>query len=143
MMVRFGKTSATILLVFLTVLSGEAAARCDIVDVIDLVKDGESRTDIRRECNSIVNDARGCSLTKVMRYANDGLSERQISRRCQSSGTPRPSTRGLNVPRKKAAPQIAKFCTTPLGACPMMVRIPAGSRCHCVMSYGPVFGVAR
>lgn len=125
--------------------AGNAAARCDIIDVIDLVKDGETRTSIRRECNSIVNDARGCSLTKVMRYANDGLSERQISRRCRTSSAPPPTTRGLQLPSKKAvpAPKIARFCTTALGACPMMVRIPAGSRCHCVMPYGPVFGVAQ
>lgn len=135
--------------VLLALVSGQAAARCDIVDVIELVTDGESRTDIRRECNSIVNDARGCSLTKVMRYANDGLSERQITRRCQTSGKPSTTTRGLNLQRPKAAPQqqsqpqIARFCTTALGVCPMMVRIPAGSRCHCVMPYGPVFGVAR
>jgi hypothetical protein len=142
---RLKNISAAFLVVLLTGLGGEAMARCDIVDVIELVKDGETRTSIRHECNSIVNDARGCSLTKVMRYANDGLSERQIARRCKSSARPPATTRGLVVPRPKAVPQvqIARFCTTALGTCPMMVRIPSGSRCHCVMPYGPVFGVAR
>lgn len=140
MIATFRTIIATILL---ALVSNPAAARCDIIDVIDLVKDGESRTSIRRECNSIVNDARACSLTKVMRYANDGLSERQISRRCQASAKPPATTRRINPPQTKAVPQIARFCTTPLGACPMMVRIPAGSRCHCVMPYGPVFGIAR
>ncbi len=145
MTTRFKTVYGAAFLAILTLLGGEAAARCDIVDVIDLVKDGESRTSIRRECNSIVNDARGCSLTKVMRYANSGLSERQIARRCQTAGTVAPKARGLDLPKSSPAPapQIARFCTTPLGACPMMVRIPAGSRCHCNMPYGPVFGVAR
>lgn len=137
--------STALMVVLVTGFSTDAMARCDIVDVIELVKDGESRTSIRRECNSIVNDARGCSLTKVMRYANDDLSERQIARRCKSSARPPTKTRGLVVPRPKPVPQvqIARFCTTALGTCPMMVRIPSGSRCHCVMPYGPVFGVAR
>lgn len=145
MTVNFTNIAAGILLAVLCAFSTQAAARCDIVDVIELVKDRESRTSIRRECNSIVTDASGCSLTKVMRYANDGLSERQIAQRCRSSARPPATTRGLNLPRPKAAPQpqIARFCTTALGACPMMVRIPSGSRCHCVMPYGPVFGVAR
>ena len=134
---------ALLILLPLTLVSKDAAARCDIIDVIELVKDGESRTNIRRECESIVDDAPGCSLTKVMRYAKDRFSERQISRRCQSTGKAR---RGIQLPAqpaRKAPPQIARFCTTPLGACPMMTPIPSGSRCHCVMPYGPVFGIAR
>ena len=137
--------SAAALVAFsvLSVFSTNAMARCDIIDVIDLVKDGESRTSIRRECGSAVDDAPGCSLTKVMRYAKDRFSEKQISRRCKTaSGQQR--TRGLQVPaQRRAAPQIARFCTTPLGACPMIVAIPSGSRCHCTMPYGPVFGIAR
>ena len=133
------------LLIFLplTLVSNDAAARCDIIDVIELVKDGESRASIRRECESIVDDAPGCSLTKVMRYAKDRFSERQIYRRCQSTGNTRRGARPSAPPARKAAPQIARFCTTPLGACPMMTPIPSGSRCHCVMPYGPVFGIAR
>lgn len=128
---------------FVALPSTEAAARCDIVDVLELVKDGESRANIRLECDNVVDDAPGCSLTKVMRYAKDRYSERQISQRCQSAG----NTRSVNpqpapAPRR-TAPQIARFCTTPLGACPMMIAIPSGSRCHCAMPYGPVFGVAR
>lgn len=145
MTLRSKNVFAAALVVLLTAISIDASARCDIVDVMELIKDGESRTSIRRECDSIVNDAKGCSLTKVMRYANDGLSERQITRRCRTSARTPAKTRGLALPQPKPAPQqqIARFCTTALGACPMMVRIPSGSRCHCVMPYGPVFGVAR
>jgi hypothetical protein len=133
---------ALLIFIPLTLVSKDAAARCDIIDVIELVKDGENRANIRRECESIVDDAPGCSLTKVVRYAKDRFSERQISRRCQSANNTR---RGIRAPApaRKAPTQIARFCTTPLGACPMMTPIPSGSRCHCVMPYGPVFGIAR
>jgi hypothetical protein len=140
---RFRFLAALLMVLPLTLASNDAAARCDIIDVIELVKDGESRTNIRRECESIVDDAPGCSLTKVMRYAKDRFSERQISRRCKTASNTRRSIQLPAPPALKVAPQIARFCTTPLGACPMMTPIPSGSRCHCVMPYGPVFGIAR
>lgn len=140
---RANFTTAAILFGLVSVYSGTAAARCDIIDVIEMIKDGENRNSIRKECESVVDDAPGCSLTKVMRYAKDRFNERQIARRCQSGSQAPAQTHQRSPAPQRSAPQIARFCTTPLGACPMMVAIPSGSRCHCAMPFGPVFGVAR
>lgn len=78
-----------------------------------------------------------------MHYAKDRFSEFQIYRRCQATGNTQRGIRLSAAPAQKVPPQIARFCTTSLGACPMKTPIPSGGRCHCVMPYGPVFGTDR
>jgi hypothetical protein len=61
-------------------------AACDVYEVIEMIDDGESRSDIRDACDDEISDA-PCSLGKVYKlYDNDGMDEGEIIEDCQGDG---------------------------------------------------------
>ena len=61
-------------------------AACDVYEVIEMIDDGESRSDIRDACDNEISDA-PCSLGKVYKlYDNDGMDEDEIIEDCQDGG---------------------------------------------------------
>jgi hypothetical protein len=61
-------------------------AACDVYEVIEMIDDGESRSDIRDACDNKISDA-PCSVGKVYKlYDNDGMDEDEIIEDCQGGG---------------------------------------------------------
>lgn len=118
---------------------GTATVRCDVIDVVEMLKDGLDRTQIRGECGGKV-DAGTCTLTKVVRLAKRGLSESDIEDVCSDD-----EPRILNAPRNAPPrPRFATICDTPYASCPIVVGAgPPGAPCWCATPFGTVYGVSR
>lgn len=125
-------------------VSFSAAANCDIVDILDMVDEGLSKSTIRGECNNTVADAPTCSVRKVIRlYENDGYDSDEISQVCSSaSGTSFDQDQPVppSIPQQPQA-QASNICQTPQFWCALGQSAYPGTPCWCNSWAGPVNGV--
>ncbi len=119
--------------VLILLVTSPAIAACDVEDVVEMVEDDLSRSEIRKECDRKVN-VDGCSLTKTMRLARDGYDVDEIYEACEGRGTSRNPDGGRR----------ARYCSTPYGTCVItMGRVYVGEPCFCTGYYGTAWGVGR
>lgn len=112
------------------------AVVCEVDDVVAMVEDGLDRTAIRSECSGKV-DAGDCSLTRVIRMAEDGDFAEDIIDACISRRSKSPDGQ-QNFNRSTAS-----FCVTPYGSCPLMVAMPPDQSCYCTGFAGTAWGVSQ
>lgn len=100
---------------------------CEIEDVVAMVEDEESSKDIRADCDRKVVDAGSCSLTKVIRLAEEGQDGDEIRDECASDGGDDDGT--VTPP----PPSRLSCCNPYTGAkvCPMVIAGPVGTVCSC------------
>lgn len=121
-----------LVMVAVVITPSEARAECDIDDVIDLVDEGLSRSKIRRECENEIEDAAGCSLSRVIRYAKRNYDYDEILDRCERK------SRSGNSGRR-----MSNLCASQAGPCRLFGSAPPGTPCWCNTPYGPAPGRIR
>lgn len=95
-----------------------AIAACTGADKADLARAGYTKREIERECAERNDD-------------DDDRARIPQRRRGPQNYPP------LNYP------QLARFCQTPWGVCPMAAQVPIGASCACYMPTGSFPGIAR
>lgn len=113
-------------------MPSQARAECDIDEVIDLVDDDLSRSEIRKECDGDVVDAGRCSLSKVIRYAKRNYDYDEILDKCQRK------SRSGNSGRR-----MSNLCASRAGVCRLFGGAQPGTPCWCNTPYGPAPGRIR
>ena len=106
---------------------GQARAQCEVWEVIEMIDDGEDRSDVRDACKNQVSDAPSCSLSKVYRlYDREYLDEEEILAECGGDAI------GAGVDGGTGGGQrYATFCQMPYGACALPPGGPIGVVCNC------------
>src|SRR5262245_25349792 len=95
----------------------QSSGRCEIADVVFMIKKERMKPDqVRKECGSSVRNAGSCTMTRILRLADEGMDEDDIADQCRGrrSDVPGPGTNN---------PRVASICATPAGACPMVVPV--------------------
>jgi hypothetical protein len=109
---------------------------CYVADVLDMIDKGSRKSSIIEQCNGEIVSAEQCNIRKVIRLANDGLSQRNIERECNIpvviADSPRSSTMPTNL--------TSNICQTPVMWCAIGQSGPVGTRCWCNTMFGPSNG---
>lgn len=142
-----GETMKTISLfifaLLITLMTISISQACEIDDIIEMVNEGKSSSDISKECTGKVSDATACTVRKIVRLANDGNTKQQISAQCANSSLREnplpqtgqiPPTQPINVP-----PQPSNVCQTPSFWCALPQAAYPGTPCYC--GWPPINGV--
>ena len=131
-----------VLLIFMFLsLGSNSQERCVVEDVVDLVKEKLTLSQVLKQCSS-VRDGGTCSVTQAYRYAKeDALDADEIKEKCTSKDRQSRPVPPQNYPPQNA--QRAGFCVTNFGSCPLGMFLTVGSPCYCPTLQGPVWGFAR
>ncbi|GAB5486393.1 MAG: hypothetical protein Pars93KO_28270 [Parasphingorhabdus sp.] len=123
----------------LSLFTQDVLANCDIEDVMEMVDEDLSKSEISSECSNLVNDAPGCSVRKVIRLVGKSYDIDEIADECSGGGQSQ-GPGNSNSFNGSTAPQVSNICQTSFMWCALGQSAPTGTPCWCNTGRGRASG---